>query len=123
MSKLFEPISTLDLSVTCIGLFIVIFGTVSYLAKERLFLGEAPFAVAVGIALGPYGLGRLFGWSEPGGPEFLGENVDRFTLGFCRICLSIQLTLCAVQLPPMALWNLWKSLALLLIREWLTLEE
>lgn len=118
MSKLLLPISTLDLSVASAGLFLIAWGTFSYLAKERLFLGEAPFAVAIGILLGPYGLGNVFGWTQPGQPEEPGGSIDQLTLGLSRIVIGIQLVLVGIQLPPGILTKEFKSLVLLLIREW-----
>ena len=49
------PTSRIVLSI--VPAFILSFGLVSSVVKERLFLGEATIATAIGILLGPHGAG------------------------------------------------------------------
>ncbi|KAJ9480325.1 Na(+)/H(+) antiporter [Pseudozyma hubeiensis] len=102
-------ITTLNLLCTAFGLFFLPYGTFSYLIKERLFLGEAPLAVLIGIGLGPYGLGGIFNWASKE------VDIDEVSLGLCRVVIGIQLTLVGVQLPYKYPWIELRSLVMLLI--------
>lgn len=102
-------VSSLNLLCTAFGLFFIPYGTFSYLIKERLFLGEAPLAVLIGIGLGPYGLSGIFNWTSPE------MEIDEISLGLCRVVIGIQLTLVGVQLPYKYPWVELRSLAMLLI--------
>ncbi|CDR98743.1 related to Na+/H+-exchanging protein [Sporisorium scitamineum] len=102
-------VTTLNLLCTAFGLFFIPYGTISYLIKERLFLGEAPLAVLIGIGLGPYGHGGIFNWASKE------VDVDEISLGLCRVVIGIQLTLVGVQLPYKYPWIEIRSLVVLLI--------
>lgn len=102
-------VTTLNLLCTAFGLFFIPYGTFSYLIKERLFLGEAPLAVLIGIGLGPYGLGGIFNWASK---EI---EIDEISLGLCRVVIGIQLTFVGVQLPYKYPWIEIRSLVMLLI--------
>lgn len=102
-------VTTLNLLCTAFGLFFIPYGTFSYLIKERLFLGEAPLAVLIGIGLGPYGLSGIFNWASKE------VEMDEFSLGLCRLVIGIQLTLVGVQLPYKYPWIEIRSLAILLV--------
>ncbi|KAJ1022021.1 hypothetical protein NDA18_005256 [Ustilago nuda] len=102
-------ITALNLLCTSFGLFFIAYGTFSYLIKERLFLGEAPLAVVIGIGLGPYGLGGIFNWASKE------TDIDEVSLGLCRVVIGIQLTLVGVQLPYKYPWIEIRSLAVLLL--------
>nr|CDI53286.1 related to Na /H-exchanging protein [Melanopsichium pennsylvanicum 4] len=102
-------VTTLNLLCTAFGLFFISYGTFSYLIKERLFLGEAPLAVLIGIGLGPYGLGGIFNWASKE------VDVDEISLALCRVVIGIQLTLVGVQLPYKYPWIEIRSLVMLLI--------
>ncbi|SJX62593.1 related to Na+/H+-exchanging protein [Sporisorium reilianum f. sp. reilianum] len=102
-------LTNLNLLCTAFGLFFIPYGTFSYLIKERLFLGEAPLAVLIGIGLGPYGLGGIFNWASKE------VDVDEISLGLCRVVIGIQLTLVGVQLPYKYPWIEIRSLVVLLI--------
>ncbi|SPO27353.1 related to Na+/H+-exchanging protein [Ustilago trichophora] len=108
MALSFE-VTTLNLLCTAFGLFFLPYGTFSYLIKERLFLGEAPLAVLIGIGLGPYGLGGIFNWASKE------VNMDEISLGLCRVVIGVQLTLVGVQLPYKYPWIEIRSLVMLLI--------
>lgn len=86
-------LTDLNLLCTSFGLFFVIYGSFSYLVKERFFLNEAPIAVLVGVALGPYGVGGIFNWASKE------VEMDAVSLGLSRVVIGIQLTLVGIQLP------------------------
>ncbi|EPQ32294.1 uncharacterized protein PFL1_00491 [Pseudozyma flocculosa PF-1] len=86
------------------GLVFILFGSVSYLVKERLFLGEAPIAVLVGIALGPYGLAGFTDWFPRDGMH------DKIGLAMSRIIIGIQLAMVGIQVQLH-----YRSLAVLLV--------
>ncbi|PWN50292.1 hypothetical protein IE53DRAFT_298146, partial [Violaceomyces palustris] len=104
-------LSSLNLISVFLGLFIILYGSFSYLIKERLFLGEAPIAVLLGICLGPYGLGKVLGWNESDGDQ-LNDDVS---LAMSRVVIGIQLTLVGVQLPYKYPWLEFTSLFMLLV--------
>ncbi|RMD43213.1 hypothetical protein DV735_g1976, partial [Chaetothyriales sp. CBS 134920] len=104
-------ITNFNIVCTCLGGFITVFGLVSYLFKEHLYLSEPLISLIAGIIFSPhatnlikpldYALGSL-------------ENLDTITLYFTRLVLGVQLVLAGVQLPSKYLWVERKSLALLL---------
>lgn len=94
------------------GLFVCLYGIFSFYVKERLYMGEAPLAVLLGIILGPYGLGRITHWSGEGEDE---ENADKIALGFSRVVIGIQLVLVGIQLPKYYPVHEARSLTMLLL--------
>lgn len=106
--------SPLNQIVAVFGLLILVYGSVSFFVKEKLFLGEAPIAVLVGIVLGPYGIGQLLTFATEDGMD----SLDSVALGLSRIVIGIQLTLVGIQLPHKYLKFEWKSLLVLLMREY-----
>ena len=102
-------LSSLNLVATVSGLFLILYGSFSYLIKERLFLGEAPLAVLVGILFGPYGVAGRLGLAE----KF--DDLDQVALGLSRVVIGIQLVLVGVQLPYKYPWVEIKSLMVLLL--------
>ncbi|KAN0066267.1 hypothetical protein ACQY0O_000361 [Thecaphora frezii] len=101
--------SPINLLATGFGLVFILYGSVSYLFKERFFLGEAPIAVVVGIALGPYGLAGALGWCSKD------SQSDELGLALARLVIGIQLTLVGVQLPYKYPWLELRSLTMLLL--------
>ncbi len=107
-------VTDLNVLLLLYGAFILCFGSVSYLLKEKVALSEAPVALAAGIAFGPYGLGSIFKslLAQDGQAEL--EQLDSFTLGLSRVVIGIQLVLVGVQLPLRYLVTEWQSLVWLL---------
>lgn len=97
-----------DFNTICgtIGGLIILYGLVSFVVKEHLYLSEATIATAIGIAFGPHGAG----WIEPA--TF--GNIDDITRNFARLVLGFRLFLTGVQLPQKYLRVEWKSLSMLL---------
>ena len=92
------------------GGFILVYGLVSFLAKEKFYLSEPLVAVCGGIL---FNHGAK--WLRPEDYALHDElNLEFITLSFTRLALGVQLVLAGVQLPSKYLKTEWKSLALLL---------
>ncbi|EPQ26792.1 uncharacterized protein PFL1_05770 [Pseudozyma flocculosa PF-1] len=96
-------------SLAVTGGFIVIYGLISYVLKERLYLSEPLLAVTLGILVGPY----VLNWVDPlsWGTE---ENTNELTYQFTRIIIGIQVLFCGISLPKAYLWKEKLSLFVLL---------
>ncbi len=106
----YEPVlSITNFNITCtvLGASVLIFGLISYIVKERIFLSDSLVALLIGLAFGPYGTNFIR-------PSAYGD-VDVITLAFFRLVIGIQLVLAGVQLPSKYLIHHWKSLFMLLI--------
>lgn len=106
-------ISTTNFNIVCatLGGFITIFGLVSYLFKERLYLSEPLISLVAGIIFSPHATNLVKPLEYAQNLEI---NLDYITLYFTRLVLGVQLVLAGVQLPSRYLWTEWKALALLL---------
>lgn len=102
-----------DFNVTCwvLGGFITLFGLVSYLLKERIYVSEALISLLAGVAFSPYALNFIDPLNYAAGSL---ANLNAITLNFSRLVLGIQLILTGVQLPARYLRTEWKSLLVLL---------
>lgn len=100
-------ISNFNVVLTVLGAFVSVFGLISYVVKERLYISDSLVAVLLGIALGPRAA-NIFRVEEYG-------NVDEITLAFTRLVIGVQLVLAGIQLPSLYLWKQWKSIAMLLL--------
>ncbi|KAJ1323531.1 sodium/hydrogen antiporter [Microdochium nivale] len=108
MAKPEDPEANFNIVCAAIGAFISLFGLVSYLLKEGLFVSEPLLAVAAGAALSPFGLGLIL-------PEQItSDTVETSTLCFTRLVLGIQVAIAGVQLPSKYPRREWRSLATLL---------
>ncbi|CAO1636640.1 unnamed protein product [Parajaminaea phylloscopi] len=105
-------IEELDAAALAFGLFVCAYGVFSYLVKERLYLGEAPLAFVLGIALGPYGIGQLTRWDGQG--EDAGR-ADAISLGLSRVVIGVQVALVGIQLPQYYVVHERRTLAMLLL--------
>ncbi|SPO23450.1 related to Na+/H+-exchanging protein [Ustilago trichophora] len=96
-------------SLAVLGGFIVIYGLLSYVVKERLYLSEPLLAVTAGIIVGPY----VLNWVDPiswGNTE----ETNYVTYTFTRIVVGIQVLFCGISLPKAYLWREKLSLSILL---------
>ncbi|KAI9205259.1 Sodium/hydrogen exchanger family-domain-containing protein [Polychytrium aggregatum] len=93
--------------LSLIGGFILIFGYISLLIKERLFLSESLVSTLVGIAFGPIAANLLNPFEWPG-------DIQQITLQFSQIVIAIQVMAAAVTLPKEFWLRRWKSLLILL---------
>ncbi|KAF9212554.1 hypothetical protein BGZ59_006597 [Podila verticillata] len=90
-----------------LGCFIIFFGLVSLLVKEKLFISEAFVATAFGIIIGPYAIGIFnpMGW----------KDFDRVTLEFTRIVIAVQVMAAGVSLPRSYMVKEKRSLFMMLV--------
>ncbi|KAL5330578.1 hypothetical protein ACEPPN_000096 [Leptodophora sp. 'Broadleaf-Isolate-01'] len=94
-----------------LGGFVTLFGLVSYLLKEKLYLSEALISLLAGVTFSPYGLNFIDPLNYAQGSV---ANLNSITLNFSRLVLGVQLVLAGVQLPSRYLKAEWKSLLMLL---------
>ncbi|OBT53220.1 hypothetical protein VE04_06239 [Pseudogymnoascus sp. 24MN13] len=102
-----------DFNIVCwvLGGFITLFGLVSYLFKEKLYLSEALISLLAGVAFSPYAMNFIDPMNYAGGSL---ANLNSITLNFSRLVLGVQLVVAGVQLPSQYLKSEWKSLLVLL---------
>lgn len=96
-------------SLAVLGGFIVIYGLLSYVVKERLYLSEPLLAVTAGIIVGPY----VLNWVDPISWGTT-EETNYVTYTFTRIVVGIQVLFCGISLPKAYLWREKLSLTILL---------
>ncbi|KAJ9477975.1 putative Na(+)/H(+) antiporter (putative) [Pseudozyma hubeiensis] len=96
-------------SLAVLGGFIVIYGLLSFVVKERLYLSEPLLAVTAGIVVGPY----VLNWVDPISWG-TAEETNYVTYTFTRIVVGIQVLFCGISLPKAYLWREKLSLGILL---------
>ncbi|KAJ8104204.1 Sodium/hydrogen exchanger family-domain-containing protein [Lipomyces tetrasporus] len=99
-------LSNFNLVCTLLGGFIIVFGLVSHLVRERAYISEALPSLLFGVLFKAAGLFR---------PDGYGATKEEITREFTRLVLGIQLVLAGVQLPAKYLQLEWKSLFMLLV--------
>ncbi|KZF20744.1 putative Na/H antiporter [Xylona heveae TC161] len=102
-----------NFNIVCatLGGFITVFGLVSYLFKEKLYLSEALISLLAGVIFSPHAANFLKPLEYAAGSA---EVLNTITLYFARLVLGVQLVIAGVQLPSKYLLKEWKTLALLL---------
>ncbi|KAJ3001112.1 UNVERIFIED_CONTAM: hypothetical protein HDU68_007058, partial [Siphonaria sp. JEL0065] len=95
------------LTYLALGGFITLFGLVSHVIKDRLYMSEAMVAILFGILIGPL-VGKVLD------PTHMFGSVNHITLEFTRIVVAIQCMACGVDLPGNYVLKEWKSLGMLL---------
>ncbi|KXJ85354.1 Cation/H+ exchanger [Microdochium bolleyi] len=103
-----DPEANFNIVCAVVGAFIGLFGLVSYLLKESLFVSEPLIALAAGAALSPFGLGLI----HP--DKITSDTIETSTLCFTRLVLGIQVAIAGVRLPSKYPRREWRSLAILL---------
>ncbi|KAE8221759.1 hypothetical protein CF319_g4934 [Tilletia indica] len=108
-SPIKTDLSQVSKSFAVLGGFIVSYGLISYVAKERLYLSEPMIAMTVGIIVGPYVLNwvNTDEWAEP-------ETVNEITYQFTRLVLGTQVLFTGISLPAKYLRKEMLSLTVLL---------
>ncbi|KAJ3194164.1 hypothetical protein HK101_003368, partial [Irineochytrium annulatum] len=91
-----------------LGGFISIFGLLSLVIKERLYMSEAMVATIIGILVGPL-VGNQFDPNTKFGGSF-----NAVFLEFTRVVIVIQCMACGVDLPGNYLWRERASLLMLI---------
>ncbi|KAH6962609.1 Sodium/hydrogen exchanger family protein [Ilyonectria sp. MPI-CAGE-AT-0026] len=105
-------LSELNIVLSVLGAFTVLYGIISVKLKQAWYLGEALPAVALGIALGP--IAAKFIDSEKWGSAEEGQT-NAITLGVARVMIGVQLVIAGYQLPAKYNWTRWKEMALCLL--------
>nr|KMM64024.1 Na(+)/H(+) antiporter 2 [Coccidioides posadasii RMSCC 3488] len=97
-----------NFNVVCatLGGFVTIFGLVSHLFKEKLYLSDAS-----GVSLSHNAANFIKPIEYANGSQ---EALNAITLYFSRLVLGVQLVIAGVQLPSRFLLKEWKTLSLLL---------
>jgi NhaP-type Na+/H+ or K+/H+ antiporter len=104
-------ITNFNIVCSVLGGFITLFGLVSYLFKEKLFLSESLISLLAGIVFSPHATNLVRPLDYAQGSH---ANLDSITLYFSRLVLGVQLVLAGVQLPSRYLQQEWKPLTFLL---------
>ncbi|OJJ05904.1 hypothetical protein ASPVEDRAFT_87229 [Aspergillus versicolor CBS 583.65] len=105
-------VSELNLVISVLVAFIILFALISVKVKTQWYLGEALPAVVVGIILGPYA--AKFLEATELGSAVQGQQ-DAITLGLCRVVIGVQLVIVGFQLPAKYQLHRWKEILLYLI--------
>ncbi|KAK0623859.1 Cation/H+ exchanger [Immersiella caudata] len=105
-------LSELNIVVTVLGAFILLYGIISVKIKSAWFLGEALPAVFVGVILGP--IAAKFIDSSRWGSAADGQT-SVITLGVARVVIGVQLVIAGYQLPAKYLLTRWVDMALCLL--------
>ncbi|OBA28656.1 hypothetical protein HANVADRAFT_82293 [Hanseniaspora valbyensis NRRL Y-1626] len=94
-------------SYALISVFSIVFSLVSFIIKEKLYIGEASVSTIFGIIIGPHALN----WVNPNN----WGNRDSIILEISRLLLCIQIFATAVELPKKYLMKHWVSVLMLLV--------
>ncbi|KAB8234895.1 putative plasma membrane antiporter [Aspergillus alliaceus] len=88
-------VSNLNVVLTVLSLYVLLFGFISLQFKQRWYLGEALPAFLIGISFGPFGTKFLdvSQWEEEAGES------SEITYGLMRFVIGIQLVKVGYQLP------------------------
>jgi len=108
-SPIHTDLSQASKTFAVLGGFIVSYGLISYVAKERLYLSEPMIAMTVGIIVGPY----VLNWVNP--DEWANEEMrNEITYQFTRLVLGTQVLFTGISLPAKYLRKEIISLTVLL---------
>ncbi|PHH62809.1 hypothetical protein CDD81_6701 [Ophiocordyceps australis] len=105
-------VSELNIVLSVLGTFIVLYGIISVKIKQKWYLGEALPAVAIGVALGP--IAAKFLDSERWGSAEKGQTPE-ITLGVTRVMIGLQLVIAGYQLPAKYNLKRWKEMLMCLL--------
>ncbi|KAI1458565.1 Cation/H+ exchanger [Annulohypoxylon moriforme] len=105
-------LSELNIVVSVLGAFIVLYGLVAVKLKGVWYLGEALPAVIIGMILGPIAAkfldAKRWGSAAP-------DQQDAITLGVMRVMIGIQLVIAGYQLPARYIHIRYKELIVCLV--------
>ncbi|PNP54403.1 hypothetical protein FNYG_15643 [Fusarium nygamai] len=105
-------LSELNIVLSVLGAFTILYGIISVKIKQAWYLGEALPAVFIGVILGP--LAAKFIESEKWGSAEPGQT-NAITLGVARVMIGVQLVIAGYQLPAKYGLARWKEMALCLL--------
>ncbi|GME48298.1 Cation/H+ exchanger [Neofusicoccum parvum] len=99
-------LSELNIVISVLGAFLILYSIVSSKIKNAWYLGEALPATVIGIILGPVAAKFIdsarWGTGEP-------DQQNSITLGLCRVVIGIQLVMVGYQLPAKYQLMRWKE--------------
>ncbi|KAG2411927.1 hypothetical protein HFD88_009483 [Aspergillus terreus] len=102
-------VSELNVVISALGGFMVLYGVISVKIKNVWYLGEA---FLVGIILGPM-CAKFLDATEWGAA--VKDQQEAITLGMCRVVIGIQLVIAGYQLPAKYQLKRWKEMFICLI--------
>ncbi|KAF1984983.1 hypothetical protein K402DRAFT_413453 [Aulographum hederae CBS 113979] len=105
-------VSELNVVLTVLGAFIVLYGFISVKIKQVWYLGEALPAVLMGIVLGP--IAAKFLDATQWGSAAREQEFD-ITLGICRVVIGVQLVIAGFQLPAKYQQTRWWEMTVCLL--------
>ncbi|KAL4811782.1 Sodium/hydrogen exchanger family-domain-containing protein [Aspergillus spinulosporus] len=105
-------VSELNVVVSVLGTFIILYALASVKIKNHWYLGEALPAFLIGIVLGPYSAHFLD--ASEWGSAVWGQQ-DAITLGLCRVVIGVQLVIVGFQLPAKYQLHRWKEMLICLM--------
>ncbi|PGH33603.1 hypothetical protein GX50_03591 [[Emmonsia] crescens] len=105
-------VSELNIVLSILGAFIVLYGSISAKIKNVWYLGEALPAVVFGILLGP--LAAKFIDADRWGTA-AEDQKNEITLGVARVVIGVQLVIAGFQLPAKYQLTRWKEMLLCLL--------
>lgn len=103
-------ISNVSKAYSVLGGFIVIYGLISFVAKDRLYMSEPLIAVVIGCITGPY----VLGWVDPLSWGTT-EDTNYVTYELARLVVGVQVLFTGISLPKAYLRKEAISLLVLLL--------
>ncbi|TLD33568.1 hypothetical protein PspLS_01487 [Pyricularia sp. CBS 133598] len=105
-------ITNFNIVLTVLGAWISLFGLVSYLSKDRLYLSDPRTSTSWALFMlnQPLAANLIRPLEYVGGSEV---KLDEVTLGFSRLVLGVQLVMAGVHLPSRYLRRQWRPLTIL----------
>ncbi|OJJ30475.1 hypothetical protein ASPWEDRAFT_46076 [Aspergillus wentii DTO 134E9] len=89
-------VSSLNVVISVLGLYILLFGFISLKIKQKWYIGEALPAFVIGVALGPVGT-KFLSVDQWGGED--DNKKSEIAYGLTRLVIGIQLVKVGYELP------------------------
>ncbi|KAF9892601.1 hypothetical protein FE257_001003 [Aspergillus nanangensis] len=105
-------VSELNVVISVLGGFMVLYALASVKIKNVWYLGEALPAMLVGIILGPMAA-KFLDATEWGAA--VKDQEEAISLGLCRVVIGVQLVIAGYQLPAQYQRRRWKEMFICLI--------
>ncbi|OJD28969.1 na h antiporter [Diplodia corticola] len=99
-------LSELNIVLSAVGAFLIVFGVISHKIKKCWYLGEALPATLMGVILGPKAANLIDPTRWVSGEP---DEIREMTLDVCRIAIGIQLVIVGFQLPAKYQMLRWKE--------------